>query len=102
MNIQTMQKTAIDGYLRTVQAPIRMAAKLIGGEQTRQGSALFLDRTDASIRRAVGRLLNNDELQADATARLAAAEERERAIELRAAADRMNAQADREFTDAQR
>lgn len=102
MNIQTLQTTAIDRYLRTVQAPIRMAAKLIGGENTRQGSALFIDRADATVRRAVGRLLNNDELQADANARLAAAEERERAIELRAAADRKNAQADSEFTDAQR
>ena len=102
MNVQAMQTTAVDGYLRFVEAPIRIAAKLIGGEETQQGTTLVIDRMDATVRRSVGRLLNNEELQADAAARLVAAEERERATKLRAAASRVSTEADREFSDAKR
>lgn len=101
MDLRVIPRTAIDGYLRAVKLPWDAAARTLRRGRSVSPAELFLDRTDASIRAAVGRALRDEELQADARRRRTAAEERERAVRLAAEAEELRREADSEFQDRQ-
>src|SRR4051794_18223415 len=100
MNLEKMQTVAVDQYLRVIETPVRMTAKLFGGQERAQIALLLIARADATVRRTVGRILHNDELEFDATRRMTAAQERERAMHLHAEAERRTAQADDDLAEA--
>jgi hypothetical protein len=60
---------------------------------------LVIDRADATVRAAVGGLFHDDDLRADAFRRRAAADERERAIELRGEAQEKKRVADAQLAE---
>ncbi|HEX9969699.1 MAG TPA: hypothetical protein VGB03_06135, partial [Acidimicrobiales bacterium] len=108
MDVQTLQRKAVDGYLRTVRKPLDLALGLLpdggadGGAVTgvaaaRSSVELTLDRADAALREVAGRLMGDDELRADALRRRIAADERERALRLKAEAEVRSQEADAEF-----
>jgi len=100
MDIKTMQRTALDRYLRTVRMPLDKAVDLFdrdGGNSGAGAVRLTLDRADATVRDVAGRIWRDDELRAEATRRRVAADERERALRLEAAAEERSAEADAEF-----
>ena len=97
MNVQTVPRTALDSYLKLLRVPTNLVLKALSprnrnGETT--GAELAVDRAEAAVRDAVGRAFNDPELQADARRRRTAADERERALKLRAAAEHQSEQAD--------
>lgn len=100
MNVQTIPRTALDGYLRVLRVPAKAVVKALA-PRSRSGDSsaaeLVLDRAEAAVRDAVGRMLNDSELQADARRRRAAADERERALKLRATAQHKTEQADEQL-----
>lgn len=100
MDIKTMQRTALDRYLRTVRIPLDKAVDLFDRDGERTGAdvvRLTLDRADATLRDVAGRIWGDDELRAEATRRRLAADERERALRLEAKAEERSAEADAEF-----
>jgi hypothetical protein len=102
MDIKRIPGSALDGYLSVIKRPIDAVAR-----RTRQGDAAFspaellVDRVDATVRETVGRLFGDQALQDDARRRRLAASERERALELKAAAEAKTQQADQEFAQRQ-
>ena len=87
MEVRNVRRAAIDRWLQLARLPFDAVAHLLPSDHgSRNAAMLVIDRADASVRAAVGGLLHDDDLRADAFRRRAAADERERAIELRIAA----------------
>jgi colicin import membrane protein len=84
-----MGRTLIDGWMRLAKWPVDRATGLLPGADhgPRAKATQLVDRTDAALREAVGTVLRDGELRADARRRRIAADERGRAAELRAKAD---------------
>ena len=102
MNVQTIPRNALDGYLRLLRLPANAVVRALGGRHGGTSAAeLVLDRADAAVRDAVGQVLNDSQLRDDARRRRAAADERERALKLRAEAERTSQQADATMADRQ-
>src|SRR3954451_3962663 len=102
MNLHTLPRLAVNGYLTAVKWPVDRVARLVGGGNgTTSGPELFVDRADAAVRDAIGRATFDSELRADAARRSAAADERERALRLRAKAQERKAEADQHLTESQ-
>jgi len=101
MSLQTIPRTAVDGYLKLLRLPADAVARALrptnahDGETT--GVELALDRAEATLRDVAGSVLRDPELRDDAWRRRAAANERERALTLRAAAERRGQEADAEL-----
>lgn len=100
-DIQRLQRKALDGYLRTLRTPIDTLVGWLPGEEGEESAratvALTVDRADALVRDVVGRVWRDDELTADALRRRAAADERARALRLKAEAKERSEEADDEF-----
>jgi hypothetical protein len=75
--------TAVDATLRVAKLPLDLALGALGQESAQ----VVLDRADATVRTVAGTALRDDELLADAGRRREAAEERGRALRLRAEAE---------------
>lgn len=90
MNLRTIPRTAIDGYLKLVRLPLDTAVALLPGNGTGPGAAagLALDRADAMVRAMAGMALGDTVLTDDAARRSVAADERQRALRLRTEAER--------------
>lgn len=101
MDLQRIPRTGIDAYLRAVKLPWDAAARTLRRGRSVSPAELFLDRTDASVRAAMGRALRDEELQADARRRRTAVEERERALRLTAEAEELRREADSRLQDRQ-
>jgi len=100
MGVSTIRRTALDGWLRAVRLPVDTGVKLLGRDQDwAVALGLAVDRADAGVRDLTGRIFRDERLQDDARARRAAAEERQRALELRLEAKRRKEQADGRFED---
>ena len=72
MNVQTIPRTALDGYLKLLRVPANAVVGALGARSKNGGTAaagLVLDRADAAVRDAVGRVLNDPQLQDDARRR---------------------------------
>ena len=90
MNVRVIPRTAVDGYLKLVRLPLDAAIGLLPGNGTGRGTAaaLALDRMDAAARTVAGAVLGDSVLREDAARRHLAADERGRALRLRAEAQR--------------
>lgn len=85
--VRTLGRAAVDRGLRIARMPINAATQLLpDGRCPRDAAMLVVDRADASVRAIAGNLFNDETLRDDATRRRAAADERERALELHARA----------------
>jgi colicin import membrane protein len=93
--IRTIQRAALDRSLKTARALPDRAAKMLG----RQDAELALDRAEAEVRDVAGRVLFDPELRQDATKRRLAADEREKALRLRAQAAAVTEEADEELAE---
>jgi colicin import membrane protein len=83
MEARTVRRVAIDQWLRVVRLPFDTVAHLLPADHgPRNAAMLAIDRADATVRAAVGGILHDDDLRDDAFRRRAAADERERALEL--------------------
>jgi hypothetical protein len=99
MSVRAARRTAIDYWLRAARLPLDAATHVLpAGRETRTNVVLGVDRADAAIRVTVGRLLDDDEIVADAHRRRIAAEERGRALVLRREADERQAAADSQLS----
>jgi len=95
MNVLTLPRAAVDRSIRIVRLPVD---RVFQRENERTaGIALTVDRADAAVRRIAGRLLHDDVLCEDARERVLAADERQRALELRAEAELRARRADEEL-----
>ena len=101
MSLQTMTRTAVDGYLKLLRLPADAVAGALrprnGRDDETTAVELTLDRVEAAVRSAFGRALHDPQLQDEARRQRVAADERERALELRREAERRSRQADEEF-----
>jgi hypothetical protein len=101
MSVQTMSRTAVDRYLKLLRLPADAIAGVLRPRDSRVGETtaveLTLDRVEAAVREAVGRVLHDTQLQDDARRRRAAADERQRALTLRGEAERESRQADEQL-----
>jgi hypothetical protein len=89
MEVRTMGRTLIDGWLRLARWPMDRVTKVLPGPNRgpQRFVSVAVDRTDAAVREAIGGVLRDDELQADGRRRRIAADERAQAAQLRLAAD---------------
>ena len=101
MSLQTMSRTAVDRYLKLLRLPADAIAGVLRPRDSRVGETtaveLTLDRVEAAVREADGRVLHDTQLQDDARRRRAAADERQRALTLRGEAERESRQADEQL-----
>src|SRR4051794_18789889 len=93
--------TAVDLYLTTVRRPIDLALGASGRGET-SPVVLVVDRVDATVRDLAGVALRDDGLRSDATRRRAAADERARALGLRAEAEAKTERADDQADERKR
>jgi hypothetical protein len=93
---RVMGHQALDGWLKLARLPIDTLTRLLPNGDTgpRNAAMLIVDRVDATVRDTIGGLLGSDALRQDAHRRRIAADERERAMELRAEAAAKSRQAD--------
>jgi hypothetical protein len=98
-NFANIRRSAIDGYLKAVRTPIDTGMKLVtrGDDERLAPAQLVVDRADAIVRKTVGRIIGDNELVSDGARREVAADERARALELKATAEVKSRQADEEF-----
>ena len=77
--------TAIDRSLKLIRGPLDLIIGQLPGRENGPGAAarIAVDRIDASARGMLASVLGDDRLTEDARRRAAAADERERAVELR-------------------
>lgn len=91
----SLRRAALDGSLKAARLPLDTAARLTGGADAR----LTIDRLDATVRDLAGRAFGDDLLREDAGRRHVAADERERALRLRAQARQTRSAADERLAE---
>jgi colicin import membrane protein len=96
MTIRDIPRTAVGGSIKVVRLPLDIAVALMPGNGSGPGAsaAIVLDRLEAQVRDLAGAALGDDVLREDAALRRVAADERERALRLRATAARRAQEAD--------
>ena len=95
MNTHTISRTAVNGYLRLARTPVDLAIGLLPGDPAAgEARKLAVDRADATARAVAAALLRDPQLRDDAQRRRKAAQERARALSLRAQARRTGEAAD--------
>lgn len=104
MDVRQVPRSALDLWLRAVRAPVDVVSRVIpdGDTGPRNAVTLFVDRADAALRATAGKVFGDDALREDAMRRRKAADERERAIQLRVDAERKKRKADTELARRQR
>ena len=88
MSIRAIPRTAIGGSIKAMRLPLDIAVSLLPGNGAgpRPTAGLALDRIEAHVRDLAGVALGDEVLREDAARRRVAADERERALRLRRAA----------------
>ena len=100
MSIRDIPRSAVGGAVKLTRLPLDIVVSMLpgNGSGTRPAAAIAVDRFEAALRDAAGIALFDDELREDATRRRIAADERERELRLREAAERRSAEADERFS----
>ena len=90
MSARAISRSAVGGYIKMLRLPFDAAVGLRtrNGRKDLSGAAITLDRFEARLRSIAGHTLRDDELVQDAERRRLAADERERAGDMRAEAQR--------------
>jgi hypothetical protein len=93
----------VSGYLKLLRFPLdaAVAMRLRNRAADRSTATIRLDRLEAGLRGLAGRTLGDEELLRDAELRRAAADERERAVQLRVNAQRRTELADERLSEAE-
>jgi len=100
MEVRELGRVAIDRWISVARLPLDVAVRLLPGDPGRRSTArLALDGTEATLRRAVGALLNDDAMCAEAERRRVAVDKRRRAIEIHEAADDKRRVADSQLSE---
>jgi colicin import membrane protein len=94
MRLRTISRMAVGSSLKLARLPIDAVLRIVATRGAAVRAELALDRAEATIRGFAGKVLGDEALQEDAHLRGEAAEERERAAQLRADADRRSERAD--------
>jgi hypothetical protein len=94
MRLRTISRMAVGGSLKLARLPIDGVLRAAGASRAVVHAKLALDRTEAKIRALAGKALGDEALQEDARRRGEAADERERAVQLRAKAELRSEHAD--------
>ena len=94
MTLRTIPRMAVGGSLKLARLPIDGVMRVAGGSSAVAYAKLALDRTEARIRALAGKALGDEVLQDDARRRGEAADQRERAVQLRAEAELRSERAD--------
>jgi len=102
MTLRTISRMALGSSLKLARLPVDGVLRVAGGSGTAAGVKLILDRAEARIRALAGKALGDDALQEDARRRGVAADERERAMHLRAEAELRSERADERVTAKER
>jgi hypothetical protein len=97
--LKTIPRVTLDTYLKGVKLPLDFVAKRIGadGNGAATPAEIAIDRADAGVRSVAGTVLRDEALLEDATRRRVAADERAKALELRARAADRSEQADQQL-----
>lgn len=96
MNLRTIPRAAVGGYLKALRWPIDTSLRLMGRGQAAE---IAVDRAEATARGVAGQAMGDPELQRDAARRSTAADERERAVRLRAEAQQRSERADERLAE---
>jgi hypothetical protein len=100
MNLRSVPRAAVGGYIKAVRWPLDRTARLLGrGDDAASAGEVAIDRADAAAREVAGTALGDPELKAQAARRRTAADERERARQLRDAARAQAQEAERTLED---
>ena len=83
MNLRTIPRAAVGGYVKALRWPLDRAAGVLGRDTT------DLDRAEAGAREAAGAVLGDDDMVRDAGRRRTAADKREEAARLRKQAQQL-------------
>jgi len=96
MSIRSIPRTAVSGSIKVARLPLDLAVALLpgNGEGAAAGASIALDRFEAEVRDLAGAALGDDVLREDAALRRIAADERARALDLRATAQRRAQESD--------
>src|SRR5688500_5691419 len=97
MNLRSIPRAAVGGYIKAVRWPLDQTAKLLRSNGDKSEAELAVDRADAAARNVAGTVLGDEELKQQAERRATAADERERAKKLRGAAEARTQQAEQEL-----
>jgi dTMP kinase len=99
VDIRRIPRAAIDGSLRLARVPVDLVTGVLPNAEP---VGLAVDRADAGVRDALGRVLRDEQLQDEAERRRIAADERERALRLRAEAELKEERAKAERRESER
>ena len=94
MTLRTISRMAVGGSLKLARLPIDGVLRVAGDSSAVAHAKLALDRTEAKIRALAGKAFGDEVLQEDARRRGEAANERERAVQLRSEAELRSERAD--------
>ena len=101
MTLRTISRTAVGASLKLARLPVDGVLRVAGGAPA-NGVKLILDRAEARIRALAVKALGDEVLQEDARRRRLAADERERAMHLRAEAELRSERADEQVASKER
>lgn len=103
MSVRSISRHAIGAGITLARMPLEIATSLTPGRGAERASstAIALDRLEARVRDVAGMALGDDVLREDAALRRVAADERERALRLRSAADDRAQEADEQLQETQ-
>jgi hypothetical protein len=102
MKIDELPRKAFLGYLELTRLPLTAAERALKRTEGTWGPTMAADRLQAKLKNAAGSLLNDETLLADARMQTAALDERMRAAEARAEAERIRREADAKLAQDQR
>lgn len=94
MSTRTVTATTVDRSLKLLRRPADLVISLLPGDRLGPGPAVrvVVDRIDSTVRSGLATVLGDESLRADAARRQAAADERQRALDLRREAQRTEQQ----------
>jgi dTMP kinase len=96
MNLRSIPRAAVGGSIKVARLPLDLTAAVIRRGTGRSGADIVVDRAEAAARGAAGTVLGDEQLKRDASRRSLAADERERADAMEAAAGAQAEVADQE------
>jgi hypothetical protein len=102
MKLDELPRKAVLGYLEAARLPLTAAERALGKTKGTWGPTIAVDRFQAKVKDVAGSVLKDDTLRADAKLQHAALDERLKAVEGKAEAERLRRQADEQLRRDQR
>ena len=100
MNLRTIPRAAVGGYLKLLRAPVDTTLGLLGRNGNAQPEKLAVDRAEAGALDVAATVTGDKELRQKAGRKRAATDERERAANLKAKAQQRTSAAERRKQEA--